>query len=257
MKIASLNANGIRARLPIILDWIATHAPEVLCLQETKVQNADFPAAAFEQRGYTCTFDGQKSYNGVAILSKAPPTAVRIGFGDGDPAAEPRLIMATIGEVSIVNTYVPQGQDPASEKFRYKLAWLARLHGYFEEFFRPQDPLVWVGDLNVAPEPIDVYDPEKLRGGIGFHPEEHQALAQVMQWGFQDIYRRHNPHEKAYTFWDYRIPNAFKRGLGWRIDHICATRCMAERSQRAWIDTRPRGLERPSDHTFVVAEFVP
>jgi exodeoxyribonuclease-3 len=117
--------------------------------------------------------------------------------------------------------------------------------------------LVWVGDLNVAPEPADVYDPEKLRGSVGFHPEEHQALAQVMQWGFEDIYRRHNPHEKAYTFWDYRIPNAFKRGLGWRIDHVCATRCMAERSRRAWIDTDPRGRERPSDHTFVVAEFVP
>ena len=174
---------------------------------------------------------------------------------DGDETEEPRLIRVTIEDTVIVNTYIPQGREPDSETFRYKLVWFDRLLKYFKRNFDPEIPLIWLGDLNVAPDPIDVFDPEELLGSIGYHPEEHRALKKVMEWGFVDVYRMHRPQEKAYTFWDYRIPNAVKRGLGWRIDHICATRCLAEVSKTAWIDIKPRLLQKPSDHTFIVAEF--
>ena len=157
--------------------------------------------------------------------------------------------------MDIVNSYIPQGQAPDSEKFAYKLDWFARLCRYFERYYSPENALVWVGDFNVAPDPIDVYDPVKLQGSVGFHPEEHRALVRIKAWGFEDTYRRFHPLEKAYTFWDYRIPNAFKRGLGWRIDHIWATRSMTKRAVAAWIDSEPRSFERPSDHTFITAEF--
>jgi len=255
MEIASFNANGIRARMQVLLKWLENESPDVLCIQETKVQDKDFPAQPFQEAGYHCTFRGQKSFNGVAFLTRTPPESVRIGFSEGDENEEARLITVKIHDITIVNTYVPQGQDPESEKFKYKLDWLCRLRNYFEQNFDPERPIIWVGDFNVAPEPIDVYDPEKLLGSICYHPEEHKALSHVKEWGFIDVYRKHNPMEKQFTFWDYRIPNAVKRGLGWRIDHIWATACMAEKSKKTWIDVEPRHWEKPSDHTFIVAEF--
>lgn len=255
MKIATFNANGIRARLPVLQEWLKTETPDVLCLQETKVQDKDFPSQPIEDLGYHCTFRGQKAFNGVAILSKIPPETASFGFGDGDVKEEPRLVTATIRGVSVVNTYVPQGQSPESEKFQYKLAWFKRLKNYFSKYFEPGAPLLWAGDFNVAPEAIDVYDPEKLSGHIGFHPEEHKALAEAKSWGFMDVFRKHEPGDKMYSFWDYRIPNAVKRGLGWRIDHLWATPVLAAKSTWAWIDVAPRLSQKPSDHTFVVAEF--
>jgi exodeoxyribonuclease-3 len=255
MKIASFNANSIRARLPIIVDWLNLERPDILCVQETKVQDPDFPQQAFEEIGYHSTFLGQKSYNGVAVLSLQAPTVVATGFQDGERDEEARLLTTTFGELKVVNTYIPQGQAPESEKFKYKLDWFKRLIAFFERNYDPQAKVVWVGDFNVAPQPIDVYDPDQLAGSIGYHPAEHKALQTVMDWGFVDIYRRHKPDEQVFTFWDYRIPNAVKRGLGWRIDHICATQTLADRSTDAWIDVAPRLLPRPSDHTFIVAEF--
>ena len=254
MKIASFNANGIRARREVILKWLKRHNPDILGIQETKVQNQDFPLQPFTAAGYHCSFTGEKSYNGVAVLSREKPEDVRVGLGEQEPE-EARLITATIGGIHVANAYVPQGQEPSSEKFKYKISWLGRLKIFFETHFNHRDPLILLGDLNVAPQPIDVYDPEKLLGSVGYHPEEHRALQNVKDWGFEDVYRRHKPEEKAYTFWDYRIPQAARRGLGWRIDHIWATRCMAERSADAWIDTETRLGPRPSDHTFIVAEF--
>ena len=255
MKIASFNANGIRARLSIIRDWLERERPDVVCIQETKVRDEDFPREPFEDLEYTCTFRGQKSYNGVATLSKTPPAQVRFGFGDGEIIDEPRMITAHINDLPVVNTYVPQGTAPDSERFQYKLNWFRRLHEYVSKHYQPGEPLIWVGDFNVAPEPIDVHDPEKLLGSIGYHPEEHKALAAAKAWGFADVFRLHHPNEKAYTFWDYRIPHAFRHGLGWRVDHIWATQCLADTCKRAWIDAAPRQLEKPSDHTFIVAEF--
>jgi exodeoxyribonuclease-3 len=255
MKIASFNANSIRARMPIILAWLENEKPDALCIQETKVQDADFPYQPFEALGYHSTFKGQKSYNGVAALSRQVPTAVGTGLDDGEQEEEARLVKIEIDGVTVVNTYLPQGQDPDSEKFQFKLAWFRRLKAYFERNFDPDGFVLWVGDFNVAPQPIDVYDPDRLAGSVGYHPAEHQALQAVMDWGFVDVFRRHNPAERVYTFWDYRLPKAVQRGLGWRIDHICATRPLADRSTGAWIDLAPRLLPKPSDHTFIVAEF--
>jgi exodeoxyribonuclease-3 len=255
LKIATFNANSVRARLPVIVDWLGKESPHVLCLQETKVQDADFPVQAFEDLDYHCVFRGQKAYNGVAVVSRKPPESVRFGFGDGDAGEEPRLLAATIGDLAIVNTYVPQGFAPESEKFQYKLLWLERLRAYFDRFYKPTSRLVWLGDFNVAPEAMDIYDPDRLLGRVGFHPEEHKALAAVKSWGFVDVFRKHEPGENMYSFWDYRIRNAVDRGLGWRLDHIWATPSMAQTSTRAWIDVAPRVSTRPSDHTFVVAEF--
>ena len=171
MKIASFNANGIRARLNIVLDWLAKEEPDVLCLQETKVQDNDFPKEPFEEIGCFLAFRGVKAYNGVAIISKTPLSDVDFGFGDGDKQEEPRLISATAQGIKVVNTYIPQGSAPDSDKFRYKLDWFQRLYDYFSRRFNPNEPLLWTGDFNVAPEPIDVYDPQGLSGSIGFHPE--------------------------------------------------------------------------------------
>ena len=256
MKIATFNANGIRPRTPIILDWLEKNLPDILCVQETKVQDPDFPASPFEEIGYHTVFHGQKSYNGVAILSCKEPESIHFGLADGLKDDEARIITAKIGSTNVVNTYVPQGQKADSAKFLYKLEWFGRLLNYFSKNFSPETPILWLGDLNVAPSPLDVYDPERLFGSVCFHPEEHKALERIMAaFGFTDIYRKHRLQERAYTFWDYRIPNAVKRRLGWRIDHILATAPVAEKSVDAWIDFEPRLLPKPSDHTFLVAEF--
>ncbi len=256
MIIASFNANGVRARMPVLQDWLSSRRPDVLCLQETKVQDADFPREVFERIGYHCTVFGQKAYNGVAVLSREAPAAVRMGFDDGaEGPEEARLVAVRLGRIDIVNTYVPQGQAPDSEKFTHKLAWLARLRNYFERFYLPETPLVWAGDFNIAPASLDVFDPEKLNGAVGFHPEEHRALGALRQWGFHDLYRMRHPHSRRFTFWDYRVPKAVERDLGWRIDHIWATSALAERAMDVAIDMAPRRADRPSDHTFVSAVF--
>ena len=170
MKVASFNVNSIRARLPIITDWLDKQSPDVLAVQETKVQDQDFPTEAFDAIGYQCTFRGQKSYNGVAFLSRIEASNVDAGFPD-EPHDEPRLLRATFDGLTIVNTYIPQGQSPDSDKFQYKLQWFQRLAAYFRDNFKPTDPVLWLGDFNVAPEPIDVHDPETLLGHVCFRPE--------------------------------------------------------------------------------------
>jgi exodeoxyribonuclease-3 len=254
MKIASYNANSLRARLPIVLQWLGDRQVDVLCVQETKVQDVDFPGEAFDEIGYHYAFKGQKSYNGVAILSKLPIEDVEYGLPD-EPKDEPRLIKAKIANISIINTYIPQGQSPDSEKFQYKLQWFARLLDYFQRNFTTEDNVLWVGDLNIAPTPIDVYDPKTLLGHVCFHPAVHEALRNVMAWGFVDVFRKHCDKPGEYTFFDYRMPNAFGRNLGWRLDHIMATHPLAEKSTACTIVKELRRAERPSDHVPIVAEF--
>jgi len=253
MKVASFNVNSLRARLPIVLQWLAEYQPNILCVQETKVQDNDFPIEAFDKTEYRYVFKGQKSYNGVAIFSKNEITNVEFGFED-EPKDEARLIKAEINGVNIVNTYVPQGYMPDSQKFEYKLNWFSRLLAFFEKNFKPTDLVLWVGDLNVAPQPIDVYDPVNLLGHVCFHPEVHKALEEVLQWGLVDVFRKHCKEAGQYTFWDYRL-NSFKRNLGWRLDHIMATKSLAEKCTDCYIDKQPRLAERPSDHTPVIADF--
>jgi exodeoxyribonuclease-3 len=254
MKVASFNVNSIRARLPVVLEWLQQNRPDVLAVQETKVRDGEFPKAAFEQIGYRCAFRGEKSYNGVAVLAAREIDDVEFGL-PGEPRDESRLLKARIGEIVLVNTYVPQGSLPTSDRFRYKLDWFERLGDYFRRNFRPTDPVVWAGDLNVAPLPIDVYDPETLLGHVCYHPEVHKALEKVMAWGLTDVFRMHCREAGQYTFWDYRLGNSFRRNRGWRLDHIMATLPLAQRSVACSIDKRPRTADRPSDHTPIVAEF--
>ncbi|MBN1534131.1 MAG: exodeoxyribonuclease III [Spirochaetes bacterium] len=255
MKVASYNCNSIRARSPIIIRWLEKERPDLLCMQETKVTDDDFPADDFAAVGYRSVFRGEKSYNGVAVLSSGAVDDIRYGFDGAGEDEGSRLISVTAGGITVVNTYVPQGTSPESDRFQYKLSWFARLRGYFESRFTGDSLLVWVGDFNVAPEPIDVHNPKRLLGHVGYHPEEHRALAAVKEWGFIDVFRKHRPEGGHYTFWDYRVKDSVARGLGWRVDHIWATVPMAERSADAWIDTGPRQWERPSDHTPIVALF--
>lgn len=255
MKVATFNANSVRSRLQIILDWLGAHSPDVLCVQETKAQDKDFPRDAFADAGWQVVFKGQKSYNGVAIVSRKEPENVVLGFDDGEPEEDARVIRARVSGVDIVNTYVPQGTAVDSPRFQYKLDFFKRVRRMLERDYSPAKPLVWTGDLNVAPEPRDVYDPEGLEGSVCFHPDEKAALAEVMEWGLVDVFRRHCDEEGQYTFWDYRLRGGLSRNTGWRLDHILATRPLAAKSTASYIDREPRLLEKPSDHTFLVAEF--
>jgi exodeoxyribonuclease-3 len=255
-KVATFNANSIRVRIGQILDWLQRERPDVLCVQETKVQDPDFPLESIREIGYHVVFRGQKSHAGVAIISREEPQQVAFGLDDGGEPDEPRLIRALIRDVHVVNTYVPQGREVDSPHFQYKLEWLGRVRDLFERHYRPDQPLIWTGDLNVAPEEIDVHDPKRLKNHVDFHPDARAALERVRAWGFVDVFRQHHPDEPGqYTYWDYRIRGSLERGLGWRIDHIWATAPLAEQSIRSWVDVEARRAERPSDHTFLVAEF--
>lgn len=256
LKVATFNANSIRSRLELVRSWLAKESPDILALQETKTPDADFPAEAIREMGYRVVFRGQKAYAGVALLSREEPREVAYGLDDGGEPDEARLVRAIIGGIPVVNTYVPQGRSADSPEFRYKLEWLARLRDFFQRHHSPGEMLLWMGDFNVAPEPIDVHSPERLANHVDFHPQARMALERVREFGFVDVFRLHHPGEAGqYTFWDYRVPKALERGLGWRVDHIWATRPLACRSARAWIDIEARQAERPSDHTLLVAEF--
>jgi exodeoxyribonuclease-3 len=253
MKIATFNVNGLRARLPIVIKWLKENEPDILCVQETKVQDHEFPVDAFDEINYQYSFKGQKSYNGVAVFSKNDIKNISFGFED-EPKDESRLIKANIRDINIVNTYIPQGYSTESDKFKYKLNWFKRLQKYFDKNFKPNDPVIWVGDFNIAPEAIDVYDPESVLGHVCYHPDVHKVLTKVVQWGFTDTFRMNCDQPGQYSFWDYRM-NAFRRNLGWRLDFIMATKPLVERCTNCSIDKEPRKAQRPSDHTPVIAEF--
>jgi len=253
--VATWNVNSIRSRLHALLPWLDRVEPDVVCLQETKAQDHDFPIEPIEAAGYRVAFRGQKSYNGVAILSKHPIENVRCGFDDDGPADEARLIAGTVEGVTVVNAYVPQGRAPDHEMFAYKLEWFARLRHLFETRFSPDQALVLMGDLNVAPTEIDVHDPKRLLGHVCFNPQATEALERLIAWGLVDVFRQHVHDPGQYTYYDYRARNAIAEGKGWRIDHMLATESLSERSVEAWIDLDPRRGEKPSDHTPLVAAF--
>jgi exodeoxyribonuclease III len=254
MKIATFNANSIRSRMDVILRWLAEHKPDALCIQETKVQDAEFPRQPIEGAGYHVVFKGEKAYNGVALISRTAPSEVSFGLDDM-PRDEPRLLHAKIGPVHIVNTYVPQGREIDHEMYKYKLEWFARLRRYFDQHFKTTDKVIWVGDLNVAAEPIDVHSPELYGNHVCFHAAAREAFAQCRSWGFVDVFRKHHPEPAQFTFFDYRTPNAVQRGIGWRLDYLLASPALAKTSADAAIDVLPRLENKPSDHTFVSATF--
>jgi exodeoxyribonuclease-3 len=252
--IATWNVNSVLARLPLVLRWLEEARPDVLCLQELKCVDERFPAAEFEAAGYLAAVNGQPTYNGVAILSRHPLEDVRRGMTGDEEGAHARVIAARTGGINVVNVYVPNGQSVGTDKYKFKLEWLARLRAHLDEEFWADDDVLLCGDFNVAPEDRDVHDPELWRGRILFSQPERAAIEEVKAWGFTDAFRLHNPGGGQFSWWDYR-QGGFRRNLGLRIDHVWVSEPLAERCKRSWIDKEPRGWERPSDHTPVVAEF--
>ena len=251
MRIATWNVNSLKVRLPHVLDWLAVNQPDVLCLQEIKQEDSKFPLAELHQAGYQAVFSGQKTYNGVAILSKAAPTDVAIGMPNF-PDEQKRVIAATVQGVRIVCIYVPNGQSVDSDKYQYKLAWLAALQAWLKDELQRYPKLAVLGDYNIAPEDRDVHDPAAWAGNVLVSEPERAAFLALQQLGLRDSFRLFEQAEKSYSWWDYRMM-AFRRNMGLRIDHILispAVQCGA-----CSIDRIPRKLERPSDHAPVVAEI--
>jgi exodeoxyribonuclease-3 len=254
MKIATWNVNSITVRLPQVLEWVEANRPDVLCLQEIKCINEKFPSAAFREIGYSTESFGQPTYNGVAILSLAPICDVQCGFPEDNADAQKRLIAATVNGVRIINVYIPNGQEVGSEKFIFKLEWIARLRRFFDQHCDASKPLLLCGDFNVAPEDRDVHDPVLWAGKIHCSPPEREALKQVSDWGLVDVIRQHHQEAGLYSWWDYRA-GAFPRNHGLRIDHLWTTAPLAHRCVDAWIDKMPRAMPKPSDHAPVIADF--
>lgn len=253
MKVASWNVNSLRVRLPQVLDWLRTQQPDVLALQETKLVDEDFPQAEFAQIGYTAVYCGQKTYNGVALLSKGSPADVVKGM-PGWPDNQQRYVAATVCGVRIVNLYVPNGESVGSDKYQYKLAWLAHLAGVLQAELKRYPRLLVLGDFNIAPEDRDVHDPVAWKGSVLCSEPERAALRQVMAVGLQDTFRLFEQPEKVFSWWDYRMAG-FRRNLGLRIDLILASAQMCRLCRASSVDKVPRALERPSDHAPVISEF--
>ncbi len=260
MKIATWNVNSIRTRLSQVVDWLRQNSVDVLCLQETKVVDADFPRAAFEQLGYHPYFSGQKAYNGVAILSCLPLEAVSTGFTPilGDSWVEldeqKRVLTGVVDSIRIVNVYVPNGSSVGSEKYEYKLRWLKVLREYLRSLLEQQPGALCIcGDFNIALESRDIHDPAALEGHIMASDLERQALREILELGFADAFRKFTLPGGHFSWWDYRA-GAFRRNLGWRIDHHYLTPDLYKRATSCTIDVTPRSLPQPSDHTPVIVE---
>jgi exodeoxyribonuclease-3 len=254
MKVTSWNVNSIRTRLDHVLNWIDEHQPDVLCLQETKVRNEQFPLDAFKERGLNVYFHGQPAYNGVALITPHTMEDVENGFPEGDLFDQCRVISGTLNGVRIVNVYAPQGDNPESPKFEMKEVFYKRLKTYLEEKHTPSEDVLICGDFNIAPEARDVDDAEKRAGKCMFHPLEHEWYGALLNWGLQDSFRLFSEEEGLFSWWDYRM-NSFKRNLGVRIDHVLVTDSLAKKAISAEIDKEPRALEKPSDHVPVSTTF--
>ena len=252
MKIATWNVNSLKVRLPQVLDWLAANHPDALCLQELKLEDKAFPEAEIRAAGYHAVFAGQKTYNGVAILGTTPPDDVARGI-PGFADEQQRLIAATVGGLRIVCGYFPNGQEPGSDKFAYKLAWLDALTRWLDAEVLPRHPrLALVGDFNIAPTPADAHPDWK--SGILVSPPERAAFQALLALGLVDAFRLFGHPGDVYSWWDYRM-GAFRRNFGLRIDHILVSRPLQSACRACTVDKTPRGLERPSDHAPVVLEL--
>jgi exodeoxyribonuclease-3 len=254
LRIATWNVNSIRARMGRLLAWLATDPADVVCLQELKVADADFPHAVLQGAGWHAAVHGQKTYNGVAILARTPPEDVRAGMDDGADDPESRLIAARVGSVRAVSAYVPNGKIVGSDKWAYKLGWLGRLEAHLARTYAPAEPLALCGDFNVAPEDLDVARVAEWRDSVLCHEDARAALRRVVAWGLTDTIRLHHAGEGPYTWWDYRMLG-FVKGNGLRIDHILVTAPLASRCREAFVVRDERKGKQPSDHAPVVAVF--
>ncbi len=256
MKIATFNVNSIRKRLPIVLDWLDRHKPDVLCLQETKVQDTEFPLLALAETGYEVSFRGIKGYNGVAVLSRVKPDAVFSGFDDGGDPEDSRLMRVVIRGIPIVNTYVPQGYEIDSPKYAHKLKWFERLRRYFAKHLSPEKPAVWCGDMNVAPRPIDVHSPEKHLKHVCYHEDARKAYERTVKWGWQDVFVKLYPDRRQYTFWD------IARRVRWKQTRVGALtiswpRHRSPRSARKRMWTSSRGERKTLRITHFCGQSFP
>jgi exodeoxyribonuclease-3 len=253
LKIATWNVNSLKVRLPHLLDWLAATQPDVVCLQETKTEDAGFPFAELAAAGYRAIHNGQKTYNGVAILTRSEPAGIvreLPGFGD----AQKRLLAATVEDVRVICAYMPNGQAVGSDKYAYKLQWLDALVRWLGEELQRHPQLALLGDFNIAPEDRDVHDPVAWQGQVLCSEPEREAFRRLLALGLTDAFRLFEQPERSFTWWDYRMM-AFRRNHGLRIDHILVSPALAARCRACTIDTAPRKRERPSDHAPVIAEF--
>lgn len=253
MKVATWNVNSLRVRLPHLVDWLAAHAPDVMCLQETKCDDAAFPADELRAAGYASLHHGQRAYNGVAVLARGECVEVCRGI-PGFADEQSRVIAADVDGVRVVSVYVPNGQSVGSDKYAYKLRWFEALAAWLESELAAHPRIAVLGDFNVAPEDRDVHDPAAWTGQVLFSDPERAALKRLLDLGFVDSFRLFEQPDRSFTWWDYRM-NAFRRKMGLRIDHALLSPALAQACRACAIDTAPRGLERPSDHAPVICEL--
>jgi exodeoxyribonuclease-3 len=256
VRIATWNVNSIKVRLGAVSDWLADTAPDVLLLQELKCETAAFPAAAFEALGYGAVVAGQKAYNGVALLSRQPAQDVVTGLPGDATDEQARYVEATVAGVRIASLYLPNGNPLGTEKFDYKLRWMARLHRHATRLLTTGMPVVLGGDYNVIPEAEDVFDPRAFAGDALYQPESRAAFRALLHLGYTDAFRAlHRGEPRAYTFWDYQA-GCWPRDMGLRIDHLLLSPQAADRLEACTIDRRPRALDKASDHTPVVLDLI-
>lgn len=256
MRLASWNVNSIRARYDLVVEWLDQHRPDVLCLQETKVPDHEFPTETFQRLGYEIARSGQRTYNGVAILSRHPIEEVEVGLHDSGPDDDKRLIAGTVTGICVLSAYVPNGKHLDSPSYREKLLWLQKLRDTLDRRYAPDQPLLLCGDFNIARDDRDVFDPERMRGQLFFTDEEHAALDRVLEFGLEDAFRAFESGEGQYSWWDYRA-GAFRRNRGLRIDYAFVTKPLAERLTACWMDREARAKDKPSDHVPVVLDLRP
>jgi exodeoxyribonuclease-3 len=253
MKIATWNVNSMKVRLPHVLEWLDANNPDILVLQEIKQVTEAFPAEALAEVGYASIANGQKTYNGVAVISRSPAVDPVLEFPDFDDPQR-RVLAATIDGVRVVDLYIPNGSEVGSDKYDYKLRWLATLRDFLEDELSRHEKLVVLGDFNIAPADEDVHDAEKWRDAILCSPKERAALKELTALGLTDVFRSFDQPEKSFSWWDYRAAG-FRRNAGLRIDLILASDAMSQCCNASYVDKEPRAWERPSDHAPVVAEF--
>lgn len=253
MRLATWNVNSLKVRLSQVLDWMAEHRPDVLCLQETKLEDKAFPRQELESAGYHNLFSGQKTYNGVAVLTRSPAQLVADGIPGFDDDQK-RFLAADVDGVRVVCAYFPNGQALDSDKYQYKLRWIGALNSWLKTELDGTAPLALLGDYNIAPEDRDVHDPKAWEGQVLCSPPEREAFRALVDLGLTDAFRRFEQPEKSFSWWDYRMLG-FRRNAGLRIDHILLAAPLAQRCTACRIDRAPRKLERPSDHAPVLCDL--
>jgi exodeoxyribonuclease-3 len=252
--IATWNVNSLKARLPRVQQWILENKPDVLCIQETKMKDAVFPSLVFHEMGYESAHFGHGQWNGVAILSKVGLDNVINNFAVGEPDGEARIISAECGGITVVCVYVPNGRELEHDHYQYKLRWMKQLKQHVAKISKPTSDVIVTGDFNIAPNDIDVWDPEALVGSTHVSQPEREVLNDLCAWGFTDIYRDQHPEPKLFSWWDYR-DGGFHKNHGMRIDLLLVSESVAKRTKMTVVDRNARKGEKPSDHAPVVMEL--